>query len=75
MGSVARPKGTSTKAPVRCHEDFDTRHEDFVELYYPFISGRRYIDPAFIYFEGPFCSWKGTLRMYINWAQKVRRVS
>ena len=60
---------------MRCHncKDFDTRHVDFVELYCSFISGRRYIGPAFIYFEGPFCSWKGMLRIYKNRAQKVRR--
>ena len=74
-GSVARPKGTSTKVLVRCHEDFDTRHKDFVELYYSFISGRRYIGPAFICFECPFCGWKGALRNHKNWAPKVRRVS
>ena len=64
----ARPKGASTKALVRCHEDFDTCHEDFVELYFSFISrsGRRYIGPAFIYFEGLFCSWKGMLRVHKN---------
>ena len=56
LGSIARPKGTSTKVLVRCHKDFDTCHEDYVELYYSFISGRRYIGPAFICFEGPFCS-------------------
>ena len=52
-----------------------SRHEDFAELYYSFISGRRYIGPAFIYFKGPFCSWKGTLQIYKNRAQKVRRAS
>ena len=57
---------------MRCHKDFDTRHVDFVELYYSFISGRRYAGPAFIYFEGRFFSWKRALRIYKNWAQKVR---
>ena len=62
---------------MRCHKGFDTRHGDFVELHYSFISGRRYIAigpvlPLSIYFEGPFCSWKGELRIYKNWAQKVR---
>ena len=27
-------------------KDFDTRHGDFVELYYSFISGRRYTGPT-----------------------------
>ena len=73
--SAARPKGTSTKALVRCHGDFDTRHGGCVELSYSFISRRQYTGPAFVYFEGPFYSCKGALRSYKNWAQKVQRVS
>ena len=68
MRSAARPKGTSTKALVQCHEDSDTRHghEGFVELY--ILSYRDVDTSALLLFTSKalfVASWKGALRIYM----------